>query len=309
MCLERPFLTARWTDLLMLNFEVPADVIARVAPLGTEPDLFDGRAYLSVVGFMFCDARLFGVRFPGHGRFEEVNFRYYVRRKVGGQFRRGVVFVQEIAPRPIVAAVARWVYNESYVTRRMRNEVCLAGEALDASDRVGYQWRTGRGKSCHWNRAAARAGATPQFPAAGSLEEFIVEHYWAYVRARDGSTREYRVAHRPWRVAPAVDVVWDCDLAATYNTPLAKYLAAPPAMSMIADGSPVQVFRGRRCDARIDERPRPSLRAQGRATRMPWMRDVLHAEREEYTEEAACRPSPPAEICPNRLPRDRSLVR
>ncbi|HEY4235319.1 MAG TPA: DUF2071 domain-containing protein [Lacipirellulaceae bacterium] len=287
---ERPFLTARWSELVMLNFKVPADAVARVAPAGTKPDLFEGEAYLSVVGFLFRDARMFGLRFPGHARFEEVNLRYYVRREVGGQIRRGVVFVQEIAPRPIVAAVARWVYNESYVTLPMRSEVCSAGEILGAGDRVGYEWRTGGRVACHWNRLAARAAAGPQLPTAGSLEEFIVEHYWAYVRGRDGSTWEYRVAHRPWRVAPAADVVWDCDLPATYNTPLAKYLAVPPVMGMIADGSSVQVFRGRRCDVSAKRR-------------------ILHAEREDYTEEAACRPLPPAGLCPSHSPRDRSSAR
>jgi uncharacterized protein YqjF (DUF2071 family) len=287
---DRPFLTARWTELAMLNFKVPADVIARMAPVGTEPNLFGGTAYLSVVGFMFRDARLFGWRMPGHGRFEEVNLRYYVRREVGGEVRRGVVFVREIAPRPIVAAVARWVYNESYVTRRMRNEIELAGATPGAGDRVGYAWRTGRGRACHWNRVAARVAAAPQLPAVGSLEEFIVEHYWAYVRGRDGLTREYRVAHRPWRVAPAADVVWDCDLEATYDSPLAAYLAAPPVMGMIADGSAVQVFRGRRCEGTDEDRPRPSPGAQGRATRLD----------DSIVEGTACRPSPPAELCPNR---------
>jgi uncharacterized protein len=209
------------------------------------------------------------------------------------------VFVQEIAPRPIVAAVARWVYNESYVTHRMRNELRMAGGVLGAGDRVEYGWRTGTRKTCRWNRMGARAAASPQLPPTGTLEEFIVEHYWAYVRGRDGSTWEYRVAHRPWRVAPAVDVVWDCDLSATYNTPLAEYLAGPPVMGMIADGSPVQVFRGRRCDGRIAGRPRPSLGAQGRATQ----------NFELDFEAAVCRSLPPAEPCPSRLPRDRSLGR
>jgi uncharacterized protein YqjF (DUF2071 family) len=66
------------------QFKVPADAIARLAPAGTEPDLFDGEAYLSVVGFMFRDARLFGLAAPAHGRFEEVNLRYYVRREFEG---------------------------------------------------------------------------------------------------------------------------------------------------------------------------------------------------------------------------------
>jgi uncharacterized protein YqjF (DUF2071 family) len=252
---ERPFLTASWTELLMLNFAVPGAVIARLVPPGTEPDFFEGQAYVSVVGFMFRDARFFGLGLPGHRRFEEVNLRYYVRRavgdtvrsEVGDAVRRGVVFVREIAPRPLVAATARWLYNESYVTRRMRNSVRLAGNALAAGDEIGYEWRTGRGNKRRWNRMAASAAAAPQLPETGSLTEYIAEHYWAYVHTRDGGTAEYRVAHRPWRVAPAENVMWDCDLAATYkHTHLAEYLAAPPVLSFVADGSPVQVFPGTR---------------------------------------------------------------
>lgn len=256
---ERPFLIAHWTELVMLNFEVPADMVARMAPAGTEPDLFDGRAFASVVGFLFREASFFGLRFPGHGRFEEVNLRFYVRRRVGDRWRRGVVFVREIAPRLAVALAARWLYNESYVTRRMRNDVRLVGAALDQDAQVDYQWRTGRGRQRRWNRMAARASAAPGLPETDSLTEFIVEHYWAYVRGRDGVTSEYRVAHRPWRVAPASDVVWDCDPAATYgDSPLVEHLASQPASAFIADGSPVQVFRGRRLEPIDTTRKRDS---------------------------------------------------
>jgi uncharacterized protein YqjF (DUF2071 family) len=258
MSAEQPFLTASWTEMLMLIFAVPGDAIARLAPPGTEPDFFDGQAYISVVGFTFRNARLFGIGFPGHSRFEEVNLRYYVRREIGSTLRRGVVFVREIAPRPLVAATARWIYNESYVTRRMRNSVRLACASLAAGDAIDYEWRTGQGAKRHWNRMAGRAAVVPGLPEPGSLTEFIVEHYWAYVRTRDGGTAEYRVAHRPWRVAPAESVVWNCDLAASYgNTPLAEYLAAPPVLAFVADGSPVQVFRGRRCEESPIQHRRP----------------------------------------------------
>ena len=254
MPIERPLLTARWTELVMLSFAVPTEVVARLAPPGTVPDLYHGQAYVSVIGFQFRDARFLGLRFPGHSRFEEVNLRFYVGREVDGQLRRGVVFVREIAPRPMVAAVARWVYNENYVTRRMRSDARLAGGRLTGGAWVGYEWQTGRWPRRTWNRVAARAAADAELPAPGSLEEFIVEHYWAYVHGRDRATWEYRVAHRPWRVAPAAEVVWDCDVAATYDhTPLAPYLRQPPASAFIADGSPVQVFHGRRIDA--DHRP------------------------------------------------------
>jgi hypothetical protein len=251
MSANRPFLTASWTELLVLNFPVPVDVLARIAPPGTEPDTFDGQAYLSVLGFMFRDARFFGLGLPWHRRFEEVNLRYYVRRETEHGTRRGVVFVREIAPRPLIAATARWIYNESYVTRRMRNNVRLAGPRLAAGDEIDYEWQTGRPHKRTWNRMAGRVAAKPLLPAPGSLTEFIIEHYWSYTHRRDGGTDEYRVAHRPWRVAPAEHVEWNCDLAATYgSSPLAKYLAAPPVLAFVADGSPVQVFRGRRLDER-----------------------------------------------------------
>ena len=275
MPVERPLLTARWTELVILSFALPPEVVARLAPRGTVPDLFNGQAYASVIGFMFRDARLLGLRFPGHSRFEEVNLRFYVGREADGRLRRGVVFVREIAPRPLVAAVARCVYNESYVTRPMRSRIEHRNDELRSFDtrdsanrhtllgagsRVDYAWRTGGRRQRRWNRIAARADADAQLPTPGSLEEFIVEHYWAYVRGRDDATWEYRVAHRPWHVAPATDVVWDCDVAATYgHSPLAPYLCQPPASAFIADGSPVQVFHGHRLEADATT-PQPTTR-------------------------------------------------
>jgi len=272
---ERPFLTASWTEMLMINFAVSGDVIARLAPRGTEPDFFDGEAYITVVGFMFRDSRLFGIRFPGHSRFEEVNLRFYVRRRVGDSMRKGVVFVREIAPRPLVAATARWIYNESYVTRPMRNGLHLAGVSLAAGDGISYEWRTGRGAKRCWNRMAGRAAAAAQLPEPGSLTDYIVEHYWAYVRTRDGGTAEYRVAHRPWRVAPADATTWNCDLAATYgDTPLAEYLAVPPVLAFVADGSPVQVFRGQPCEAEAAPAVVPYDRQHGKRSPCPPLQTV-----------------------------------
>jgi hypothetical protein len=258
---ERPLLTATWSDLLLLNFRVPTDVIAPLTPAGTEPDLHDGQAYISIVGFRFHAVRLIGMPIPGHTSFPEINLRYYVRRTVGDETRRGVVFAQEIVPRRAVALTANWLYHENYIARPMRCEVRMSGVELSAGDSVEYAWQSkiplpdregpGEGSSAptsrfRWNRLAARVAAPLEPPPPGSLEEFLVEHYWGYVRARDGATREYRVIHTPWHVAPAENVSWDCDLAATYNTPLAEHLAAPPTSAFIAAGSPIQLYRGRR---------------------------------------------------------------
>jgi uncharacterized protein len=254
---EHPFLTAYWNELLLLNFAVPTDVITPLVPPGTEPDLHEGQSYVSVVGFRFHTTRVLGLAVPGHTSFPEINLRYYVRRNVGNEVRRGVVFVREIVPRRAIALTANWLYNENYIARPMRSTLQMAGPTLAPGDTVEYAWRSRSGWPLRgrpqrdplqdgWNRLAARVAAPLAVPASNSLEEFIVEHYWGYVRARDGTTREYKVAHAPWQVAHADTVTWDCDLVATYAMPLAEHLAVPPTNAIVANGGTVQLYRGRR---------------------------------------------------------------
>lgn len=243
---ERPFLTARWTDLVLLNFVVPAELIARLAPAGTEPDLFGGLAYASIVGFRFTHVRVLGVPIPGHTAFDEVNLRYYVKRTVNGELRRGVVFVREIVPRRAVAIIANGIYNENYITCPMQSTLIKRGPALEPGDSLTYAWHSRSVQGVCDNTLGACVGAPLAVPPRNSLHEFIVEHYYGYTRGRDGRTREYRVAHPPWRTAEAVDVTWSCDVGATYGEPFAEFLAGAPASAFVAEGSHVEVFRGRR---------------------------------------------------------------
>ena len=137
---NRTFLTAEWRDLALLNYEIEPDVLLPHVPGGTEIDLWDGRCFVSVVGFRFVKTRLMGLPIPFHSNFLEVNLRFYVRREVQGELRRGVVFIKEIVPRRAIAWVARVLYNENYVALPMRH-VVEAGSAR-------YEWRL-RGA---WNR-------------------------------------------------------------------------------------------------------------------------------------------------------------
>jgi uncharacterized protein len=68
-----PFLVARWRELAMLNYALDPGVLRDLVPDGCELDLFEGRCFVSVVGFMFLDVRVRGMAVPFHTRFEEVN--------------------------------------------------------------------------------------------------------------------------------------------------------------------------------------------------------------------------------------------
>lgn len=230
------FLTAHWRRLLMVNFPVARSVVEPFVPSGCEIDVFRGETYVSLVGFLFVHTRVLGVPIPWHRHFEEFNLRFYVRREVAGEVRRGVVFVKEIVPRWAIAWTARVAYNENYVALPMQHEP--AGWTIpDTCGRVEYAWRA----NDHWHRVSAVAKGPRRPLAAGSLDEFIAEHYWGYCPQRDGSTVEYRVEHPPWEVWSPVTAEMEGPIPEFYGDPFANVLRGEPASALIADGSAISV--------------------------------------------------------------------
>src|SRR5215510_14081912 len=134
--MEKVFLTAEWRHLAMLNYEMEPQILQPYVPAGTELDTWGNKTFISVVGFMFLKTRVLGLPIPFHQNFEEINLRFYVRRKTEEGWRRGVVFIKEIVPRAAIALTARWLYNENYVALPTGNVICWA--AHDAKKyRVG----------------------------------------------------------------------------------------------------------------------------------------------------------------------------
>ena len=244
---ERPmrtFLTAEWRWLAMLNYEVDPALLAPLVPRGTELDAWEATTYASMVGFLFLDTRVLGVPIPLHRDFEEVNLRFYVRRRGPEGWRRGVVFVREIVPRRAIATVARVVYEEPYVALPMRHRVELddSGASLRPGGAVEYAWRW-RGR---WNALRAVTQGPPEPLRAGSEEEFITEHYWGYTARSGGGSAEYRVEHPAWNLWRTSEARLDCDAATLYGPEWTAPLAAAPRSAFVAEGSPIRVRAGAR---------------------------------------------------------------
>ena len=230
------FLTARWIHLAMASYVVDPAVLLPLVPAGTELDLWSGKCFASIVGFSFLDTRVLGVPVPFHRDFPEVNLRFYVRRVVDGETRRGVVFVKEIVPRRALAWVANALYGEKYIALPMAHEDRIA----EASPSVSYRWQ----HDGQWSELRMRVEGEPQLADESSEEAFVTEHYWGYTGQRDGSTLEYRVEHSRWKVWRATEHVLSCDVAALYGPELAPFLCGTPSSCFVADGSPIVVRRG-----------------------------------------------------------------
>lgn len=235
-----PFVRAEWRHLAILNYEVDPEILLPFVPRGTELDFWKGRAYVSVVGFLFLNTRVLGIGIPFHRNFEEINLRFYVRRRVKEEWRRGVVFIKELVPRAVVALAARALYNENYLAVPMSHRLETSGDGSGRLRSVSYTWEfAGRE-----NRLLVAVAAAPSEMQAGSEEEFIAEHYWGYAVGRDGGTIEYRVEHPRWRVTKASEARLDCDVSRLYGEKLAPFMKETPSSAFLAEGSEISVFRG-----------------------------------------------------------------
>ncbi len=227
------FLTAGWRKLAFVNYEIDPAILDAYLPVGTEHDLWEGRSYVSLIGFMFVDVRLRGIRIPFHINFEEVNLRFYVRRKEGDTWKRGVVFIKEIVPKPAIALVARLLYKEKYETRAMDHSWEQAQDEL----RVRYRWKTRNG----WNHVAMEAAKVPKAIVEGSKTEFITEHYWGYARRDAQRTNAYQVTHPRWEVYDVKHFDVKLDFSENYGSQFAFLNHATPASAMLAEGSPITI--------------------------------------------------------------------
>ena len=232
------FLTAEWRHLAILNYEVDPKILHPFVPKGTELDLWNGKNFVSVVGFRFLNTRVLGRPIPFHRNFEEVNLRFYVRRKAPEGWRRGVVFIKELVPRLAIAWTARTFYNEPYLALPMSHQIGTSDSNEIKSARYSWQFN---GKP-NYLRLVVYGEAQPW--RENSEQEFITEHYWGYTGQRHGSTLEYQVEHPRWRVWEAEGAELECDIAGLYGEAFCKALKSPPASAFLAEGSVVTVRKG-----------------------------------------------------------------
>jgi len=237
MSIRRVFLSAEWRKLALANYEVDKEILKKYLPPFTELDDWQGKYYASLVGFMFMDTKLRGFGIPFHINFEEVNLRFYVKYNEQGVWKRGVVFIKEIVPKPAITFVANTVYKENYQTLQMKHRWENHQDGL----LVEYLWKTNK-----WNKFEVKANSTPEAMSVGSEEEFITEHFWGYTKIGANATSEYQVEHPRWEVYPVKSYHIEVDFEANYGKDFAFLSNIKPNSVMLAEGSPIHVLKGKR---------------------------------------------------------------
>jgi uncharacterized protein len=234
--MTKKFLQAEWRKLAMANYSVDRNLLESYLPHKTEIDLWKDTCYVSLVGFMFQNTKVLGFKIPFHIHFEEVNLRFYVRYKDQNEWRRGVVFIKEIVPKPALTFVANTLYKENYETMPMRH----SWERRNDSLTVEYRWR-----KKNWNSFKVQTSVEHYPIENGSEEEFITEHYWGYTKINNTKTSEYGVEHPKWDVYKTKDYAIDVDFENTYGENFSFLKNEKPKSVFLAEGSEIVVKEGR----------------------------------------------------------------
>ena len=231
------FLSAEWRKLAIANYAVDHKILLKHLPAKTEIDLWNNTCYVSLVGFMFLNTKIKGLKIPFHSNFEEVNLRFYVRYNDNGNWKRGGVFIKEFVPKPALTFVANTVYKENYETLPMKHSWETAGSYL----KVSYSWKKEK-----WHTLETIASNSSISISEGSEEEFITEHFWGYTKISDTKTSEYAVEHPRWQVYPVHEFSVMVDFGFIYGPEFEFLKDEKPKSVFLAEGSEIVVKSGRK---------------------------------------------------------------
>ena len=156
-----------------------------------------------------------------------------VKRFENNTWKRGVVFIKEIVPKPALTFVANTIYKEHYETLPMRHE----WEQKDDHRIVNYQWK----KKNKWNSFKIIAALESSEVKENSETEFITEHYWGYAKVKEKTTNEYEVTHPKWRQYVVIDSEIEVDFGIVYGNEFEFLNKMEPDTIMLAEGSEITV--------------------------------------------------------------------
>jgi uncharacterized protein YqjF (DUF2071 family) len=188
----RPRFLADWRNVTFVHYAIDPAVLQPHVPFPL--DLFEGRAYVSVVAFIQANLRpAVGGRLTRWmtapvGTHEFLNLRTYV--VVNG--RPGIYFLSEWISNRLTMAVGPWLYG-----------LPLRFAAIRYAKDAGEVTATGR-----FEFTCGRSDNSSFEARGGSLEAFLAERYTAYTH-RSGIGRSFDIGHAPWQLRRAAVQVED----------------------------------------------------------------------------------------------------
>lgn len=226
-------LTCEWRKLAFANYIVPPEIVEDLLPAHTKPDFFNGNCFVSLVGFQFKNIEVAGLKVPFYSDFEEINLRFYVKRFDGARWRKGTVFISEIANKTALGLLANTLAREHYQILPTFREIRETEDRLD----VNYSW-TFR-KQEQFLRVISSKLITPY--EQHSETDFILDRMYGYGKIDEKTSNEYSISHSAWQTYEVLEYSINVDFALQFGSPFSILTSMTPHSVILAEGSKVDI--------------------------------------------------------------------
>lgn len=221
-------MTCEWKDLIIASYEIDKKILEPYLPSHTDVDLYKGKAIISLVAFTFSRSKFFGFHVPFHQNFAQINFRFYAKSNIDGT--KGVVFLKEFAPKPLIAFIGNKIYNEPYYYKSIKSIRKKKKDELSTT----YMYKN--------LKAIAHSKLEKEDLVKGTLKHFIVDRYTAFIKNKKRKTVKYKINHKPWKTLKAHELFVDDRLLKLLPK---KFKNMKHISTYLVDGSSVSVEKGK----------------------------------------------------------------
>lgn len=230
----RPNFTARFSEMVLINFEVDARLMNKIVPKGLEPDIYQGAGHISVVAKTIRNLKCHG--FPLSRSFGSVGLQLYVREPHRDGYRYGTFFLKHFVQR----SVAAWVmsrFTQSEVTQ-MPMKVQTAKQPAKRPPDINYQLKVGD----RWNDIRIRGRSRVKDIRKDSKIEFILRHADRYVVNDKGVWRS-ELQTPGWVIWDVAQAKFDCDVEQLFGSEFVKPMSRRPASVFLSRGNQVSLSK------------------------------------------------------------------
>jgi len=232
----KPSFTARFSEMVLINFEVDARLLKKLVPKGLEPDLYQGSGHISLVAKKIRNLKARGFPLPLSRDFASVDLQLYVREPHDTGYRYGTFFLKHYVQRSLAAWIMSRVTQSEVL--KMPMKVKNSKLPLNRPPDIEYQWKVGD----RWNDIRIRGRSRVKEIRKGSKIEFILRHADRYVVNDQGVWRS-ELQTPEWVIWDVAQAKFDCDVEKLFGVDFVKAMSRRPASVFLSRGNEVSLSK------------------------------------------------------------------
>ena len=234
----KKLITAKFSELVAVNFQIDPKILEPRVPRGLELDFFHDETYVSLVAMMLRDVRVWGIPIHIATGVEKFNLRFYVRRRLGDEIRRGSCFIKDYVSSGSAAWILGSLYKSDFHKMKMKHDNSGFDGLADSVPSADYSWKV----NDNWNRLRVKGLNRIQNTGRDTKHGFFLDHDYEYAQ-RKGKTLEYSSSRPKWTIWNAAQASFQCDVKQLFGLEFAKALGRRPASVFLSRGSDVTTYR------------------------------------------------------------------